>query len=78
MKRNPNLSTQCLHSTGHVMTMAFNRHTIGSVFVKLKELLDEYKFESHEIWNFDVIGTLIYIFNLNFAFIIFFLCQLFL
>ena len=60
MKRNPELPILCRKPTGFTSSnKSFNYcRTVNKFFGKLKELLDNYKFEAHEIWNFHDIGII--------------------
>ena len=53
IKRNPTLSVRCPKAIiSGARATTFNRLTVSAFYGKLKELLEKYKFEAHEIWNF--------------------------
>ena len=55
IKRNPTLSVRCPKAVSPISgarATTFNRRTVSAFYGKLKELLEKYKFEAHEIWNF--------------------------
>ena len=50
MKRNYRLS---LRSPEATRSTAFNQANIKHFFTKLKEVMDCYKFQTHDLWNCD-------------------------
>ena len=50
------MCVRVLEATSLERTSSFGKEKVKQFFDKLAELMDRYKFESHDIWNVDETG----------------------
>lgn len=53
MRRHPDLTLRKPQATSLGRVTAFNRHNVKTFFTNLKEVVERFKIEAHNIWNMD-------------------------